>query len=136
MNDQEVKKNSKLKRFGGFVIAVAVVLGFKFWAQGDTSKEVHAATQSWIVEAKGYDADSEYYEKILKEAHEEAFGGSYKIGTKRKKASFDDEKYFAEVFAGMQKRAQADGRSDVAQALQETYEEFQAAQAASPQTEE
>lgn len=98
-----------MKNLVGIFIAVAVVVGLKFYNKNDDSQTVRNEMSQVVQQLPEYQNDSEYIDSIFDTAHEFAFEQSYKMGGRRQASELDSKRYLAYLFAGMSRKAKKDG---------------------------
>ena len=101
----------------GIVVVIAVVAGYKNYNKSARSSEVRQSMETWIVAAPGYHENKDVFDELLKEAHKVAFKEAYDVGSRRRSATFDVDKYARVLFSTMQSKAEARGYSEIAKSL-------------------
>jgi len=102
---------------GGFVVVVAIVLGFKFYNKGQANAEVKSEAAKIVQSLPGYQRNQAYYDSLVEHAHPIAFEVAYSMGGRRRSAKFNDQKYLSVLIAEMIKKARSDGKTDVVNAF-------------------
>ncbi len=109
------------KKLGGILLAVALIGGalyLKFRNRGAAADDTLVQMQALIATIDGYQADQAYLKPLTERAHRAAFDGSYDIGGRRRRASFDEDKYLDAFFKHMIQACNADNHRDLVPALQ------------------
>ena len=107
-----------LSRGGVLVIAIAAIIGFKFWNKSSDSNEAKSQATQVIQGWPEYSRDAAYYDQLIETAHERAFDSAYSMGGRRRSAEFDAGEYLYKLLVFMSERAKADGRPEVYALLQ------------------
>ncbi len=105
------------------IIGVLAACGVAWWAlsnqqQEDVksdvkSSEILAASLEMVSQVEGYDEDRDRIDALVEQAHEQAFGGTYRqgsLGGRRRSAraaSFDADAYSRSLFTHMQMELKA-----------------------------
>ena len=108
------------RSIGGIILTLVIVggiVGYKFYGKSSAGNHARDAMHSYITRAEGYDQNREYIDHIFEMAHQEAFEDSYRMGSRRRSATFNDEQYAEEVFQIMIQQARRDGSTHIADAL-------------------
>ncbi len=116
-----------LRTAGGIVFVIAVVVGLKFYHKGSDSAEVRDAMATWVQSAPGYEDQKTLFDELLAEAHEEAFNETYRLGGRRRSATFDANAYARTLFTQMKAHAMEQGHPEVAQAIDTVRQRYIAA---------
>ena len=107
----------KLKRWGVPLLAIAALLGWRFYQKSGDASEVHdgglEAVLSWAHEG----ATEAQLRPLFEACHESAFEDAYRMGGRRRGASFDSDAYYANLFGCMEQRARAAGDGALADAV-------------------
>jgi len=90
-----------MKRLGIILVLAAVGVGLKFARQGDDSKQVLSEMKEVFAEADFYQSDPEFMNDLLERHHLTAFNEAYDIGSRRRRATFDEDKYLDVLLTGM-----------------------------------
>ena len=90
-----------MRRVGWIVLIIVVFVGFKLWNWRSDSADVLADMKEVIARLDVDEADAEYLDELLEREHSVAFEAAYDTGSRRRGASFDEEKYLAGVLERM-----------------------------------
>jgi hypothetical protein len=108
-----------LRRIVTIGLIVAAVIGWKTYNKNKASAEVLRQAVVLVQAFPLYEDNQKYFEDSLKEFHDKAFDGAYKVGGRRSSDSFDAELYHTFLVGLYHRKASEDGRSDIAEALEE-----------------
>lgn len=85
--------------------------------KSDDDKKMLALVQKDIESLPDYAQHKDYYQKLVKACHSQAFEKAYKIGGRREANSMDEKLYYRELLRAMADKAKDDGEKDVAAML-------------------
>jgi hypothetical protein len=80
---------SILKRFAWIAVAIAVVLGLKFWSKGSDGAEVREAAYQRYADL----GSPEDIKRVVDRHHDACFDAAYTMGGRRTSSKFDLDKY-------------------------------------------
>ena len=110
----EKKKKRGLNRFIGIIIVVAIIVGFKFYNKSKAGDDIRSQTIEIVQAMPGYDENQSYIDSILEPCFETAFEASYDMGSRRRSAKFDQNKYITTLFDNLRVRSEQDGKEELA----------------------
>ena len=110
----EKKKKRGLHRFIGIIIVVAIIVGFKFYNKSKAGDDIRSQTIEIVQAMPGYDENQSYIDSILEPCFETAFEVSYDMGSRRRSAKFDQDKYITTLFDNLRVRSKQDGKEELA----------------------
>ncbi len=114
-------------KLGGIVVAIAIACGFvwmDYSKKGDNKEELREVAFEVFAVLPDYEANQSEYEYYFDMYHDDAFENHYRMGGKRRSASFDEEAYWIEMFGLMIDSAKADGEDDIAESLESLQDEM------------
>ncbi len=101
-------------------IALLIAIGVIWNKMSDRSEDsdvIRAEVMELLKEVDTYDRNSGLLEVYAKTAHQRAFNEAYSMGSRRRRASFDDEVYVRVFFNSLVKSAQRMDKIRLANAL-------------------
>ena len=110
----EKKKKRGLNRFIGIIIVVVIIVGFKFYKKDEASDNIRSQTIEIVQAMPGYDENQSYINSIFEPCFETAFQASYEMGSRRRSAKFDQDKYITTLFDNLMVRSKQDGKEELA----------------------
>ena len=110
----EKKKKRGLNRFIGIIIVVVIIVGFKFYKKDEASDNIRSQTIEIVQVMPGYDENKLYIDSIFEPCFETAFQASYEMGSRRRSAKFDQDKYITTLFDNLMVRSKQDGKEELA----------------------
>lgn len=108
------KKKRGLNRFIGIIIVVVIIVGFKFYKKDEASDNIRSQTIEIVQAMPGYDENQSYINSIFEPCFETAFQASYDMGSRRRSAKFDQDKYITTLFDNLMVRSKQDGKEELA----------------------
>lgn len=114
-------------KLGGIVVAIAIACGLvwmNYSEKGDDKQELREVAFEVFAVLPDYEANQSEYEFYFDMYHDDAFEKHYRMGGKRRAASFDEEAYWTEMFGQMITSATADGEDEVAESLRSLQAEM------------
>lgn len=121
------RRSRIVKQVLGIALAIAAVVGWKFYNKSESSSDVRNAIASWIQATPVYEENKDYIDGLLSSVHDEAFDQTYRMGGRRSRTRFDANEYVRLVFTGMASRADEDGRPEIAAAVRKAQSSYYAA---------
>lgn len=110
----EKKKKRGLSRFIGIIIVVAIIVGFKFYNKSKAGDDIRSQTIEIVQVMPGYDENKLYIDSIFEPCFETAFQASFDMGSRRRSAKFDQDKYITTLFDNLMVRSKQDGKEELA----------------------
>jgi hypothetical protein len=101
----------------GIVGAVVLIVVINNYRTGKADKQVKKEMQEVLQGMPGYEENSEYYQSLFEACHEPAFKDSFRVGTRRTPSKLDQKKYLTLLFDMMSRKAEEDGREEVAETI-------------------
>ncbi|MBX3404620.1 MAG: hypothetical protein KF699_14510 [Phycisphaeraceae bacterium] len=115
------------KAVGGVVVlalVIAVFLGRGMLARDNFESKYLTEAYALVEHCDKYRKHQGYIIGICESAHEAAFQKAYTAGSRRRKAKFDENRYYPEFFRVMRERAITDGQYEVAESVTKLAEDF------------
>ena len=109
-----------MKKAIWIVVALAVIFGLKFYNRGNDEKDVLAEMKAVIVEMGLPADDTTYLHGVVERVHPDAFDAAYSMGSRRRAATLDEQKYIQEVFKGMIRACTGDNKHHLIEPLLNT----------------
>ena len=106
------------KRLVWVAIIVAVFIGWQLYKKNQAGEDVRSQTLEIIQNLPSYDTESEYLKKVFDQSYEQAFESSYKVGSRRRAAKLDAEKYLTAFFDNMIRHANGDGKDELVKEME------------------
>ena len=106
-----------MRKVGWIVLIFVVFVGFKLWNWRSDSADVLADMKEVIARLDVNEADAEYLEGLLEREHTIAFEAAYDTGSRRRGATFDEDKYLVQVLDAMIKQCDRDRETEIAAKL-------------------
>lgn len=97
-----------MKRFLLTIVAVAAILGFKFYNRNSLSHEIHDSVAKVVLKIPGYESDKAYFDKLFDDAHDVAFSAAFHMGGRHQSDRFERATYAQTLFSTMATRANAE----------------------------
>jgi len=87
----------------GVLIVAACVIGFKFIRKGDTGVEARVIAHQVVAEADVYEANKEYMDWLVDNAHEQVFSSAYHMDYSRRgsRSYLDGDEYIDKLLENM-----------------------------------
>ena len=106
-----------LKRAVPILLIIAAVIGWKFYNKNSASAEVKEQAMALFQDLPQYEQEREFFETAVSESHDPAFNVSYSMGGRRRGSRFDNEQYHTLLLQGVMKRADAAGKTEIAEII-------------------
>jgi hypothetical protein len=117
-----------MRKVIGIVVAIVVVVGLRFYNRGTDEKAVLADMKTVIAQLGASPADSAYLNGVLDREHSRAFDAAYEMGSRRRGARFDENKYVDAIFKAMISQCEKDKKKDLAAKLRIAHEALRSAE--------
>ena len=108
------------RKLGGIAIVAIIIIGVvvsKMRDRSEDSDAIQAEVMELLTEVEGYDQHSGLLATFAKSAHLRAFDKAYGMGSRRTRATFDEEVYVRVFFNDLVKSAQRMDKIRLANAL-------------------
>ncbi|MFO0830690.1 MAG: hypothetical protein U0637_02490 [Phycisphaerales bacterium] len=103
------------------LLAVGLWLGFR--KKGETDHAVFERVQGMVRAAPSYAANTDYFDAVVKQCHEQVFEANYNMGTGRHdRTRFYEAEYMDDLFACMIQKFEADGASHIVPELRAIHD--------------
>ncbi len=99
-----------MKKLLYIVLAVAVVLGFKFYQKSKAGGEVKAQAMEQMQQQYAPLLGKDYVTELVNYAHPKAMDQAYKTGGRRKSSAFDADSYRVALHRQLAEKLAADGK--------------------------
>ncbi len=103
-----------MRKAAGIVVVIILLTGWRLHNRGSDDKQVLADMKALITELELSSEDTAYLNGIVDREHRLAFDGAYDMGSRRRGATFDEDKYVDAVFQAMIARCDKDKKKDLA----------------------
>ena len=115
--------------FGGWgiraIIGVPIALGALWWGfhkKGEVDKDVLADAKALIMTAPSYAENTDYFDAVVAECHQQVFEGNYDMGGRRRSSKFYADDYKDDLFACMIAKFEADGATHIVPELKAIHD--------------
>ncbi|HEY7615986.1 MAG TPA: hypothetical protein VH744_04225 [Terriglobales bacterium] len=99
-------------------VVIAAFVGWKMYNKNKSSAAVREQAIALVKAFPQYDENKAYYDEAFDELHGQAFDQAYKMGGRRTSASFDEKAYLTFLIGLYHRKAQADSKPEIADALE------------------
>lgn len=106
-----------------FLLVAAVLGGMLYWKsvqRAEAEAEARESPAALFMHTLIYPPNREYLDALFREGHDEAFAKAYRSGSLFTPSEWDQQVYMAEIIEYVGRRAVADNRHDIAEALPAT----------------
>ena len=108
-----------MKRVAIIAVVIGVMVFFKMRNQGDDSAAVLSDMKAVISSMEAYEDNADFLDQTLETCHMTVFSDSYDMGSRRRGATFDEDKYIQDVLTLMVKHCNRFNRKELAAPLAE-----------------
>ena len=113
-----------MKKVAIFLVFIGVVVFLKIRNQSDDSAQVLSDMKELISSLEVYDANAEFLDRSVERRHMKAFDDAYEMGRRRRRTTFDEDKYIQDMLTMMVKDCNQANKRDLAATLVAVREEL------------